>query len=119
VRDFFHLILSAACLRPTATGPAWLRASKWKHLLSTQLPEKSGPQYRFAGPRLKTVEPTIGLAIRPQRPQGIQQAMQRFNEAYVKHLNTFTELGYKDDPAIVAMLTNENDLRIILGTRLR
>jgi hypothetical protein len=41
----------------------------------------------------------------------IVQAMQRFNEAYVNHLNPYTGLRYKDDPAIVAMmLTNENDL---------
>ena len=37
--------------------------------------------------------------------------MERFNEAYVNHLNRYTGLRYKDDPAIVAMLiTNENDV---------
>src|SRR5262249_8276714 len=41
----------------------------------------------------------------------IQEAMQRFNEAYVNHVNRFTGLRYKDDPGIVAMLlTNENDV---------
>ena len=41
----------------------------------------------------------------------IQEAMERFNEAYVNHLNRYTGLRYKDDPAIVAMLiTNENDV---------
>jgi hypothetical protein len=41
----------------------------------------------------------------------IQQAMQRFNEAYLNHMNAFTGLCYKDDPAIVTvMLTNENDV---------
>jgi len=41
----------------------------------------------------------------------IQQAMQRFNEAYVNHRNNYTGLRYKDEPAIAAMLiTNENDV---------
>lgn len=41
----------------------------------------------------------------------IQKAMQRFNEAYVNHGNTYTGLRYKDEPAIAAMLiTNENDV---------
>jgi Cellulase (glycosyl hydrolase family 5) len=41
----------------------------------------------------------------------VQKAMQRFNEAYVNHLNHFTGLRYKDDPAVAAMLlTNENDV---------
>ncbi|MGB6100052.1 MAG: hypothetical protein WBG44_04165 [Comamonas sp.] len=41
----------------------------------------------------------------------LQQAMRRFNEAYVTHRNAYTHLAYKDDPAIVALLiTNEDDL---------
>ena len=49
----------------------------------------------------------------------IRHAMQSFNEAYVNHLNTFTGLRYKDDPAIVAMLlTNENDLTNHFGNSL-
>jgi hypothetical protein len=49
----------------------------------------------------------------------IWQAMQRFNEAYVNHLNTFTGLRYKDDPAIAAvLLTNENDLTNHFGNAL-
>ncbi len=41
----------------------------------------------------------------------IQEAMRRFNDAYVSHLNPFTGLRYKDDPAIIAfLLTNENDV---------
>ena len=48
-----------------------------------------------------------------------QQTMQRFNEAYVNHLNPFTGLRYKDDPAIVAMLiTNENDITNHYGNAL-
>jgi hypothetical protein len=41
----------------------------------------------------------------------IQQAMKRFNEAYLGHLNRFTGLRYKDDPAIaVVLINNENDI---------
>jgi hypothetical protein len=37
--------------------------------------------------------------------------MQQFNEAYLNHVNPFTKLAYKDDPAVIALLlTNENDL---------
>jgi hypothetical protein len=49
----------------------------------------------------------------------IQQAMQRFNDAYVNHVNRFTGLRYKDDPGIVAMLlTNENDVTNHFGNDL-
>jgi hypothetical protein len=41
----------------------------------------------------------------------IQQAMERFNEAYLDHLNAYTRMRYKEDPAVIAsLLTNENDL---------
>ncbi len=41
----------------------------------------------------------------------IKDAMKRFNRSYVTHVNPYTELAYKDDPAIMAMLiTNENDI---------
>lgn len=43
--------------------------------------------------------------------ESIQRQMQKFNEAYLNHINTFTKLAYKDDPAVIAVLvTNENDL---------
>ncbi|MCZ2105592.1 MAG: hypothetical protein OZ923_01360 [Comamonadaceae bacterium] len=49
----------------------------------------------------------------------MQQAMRRFNEAYVTHRNAYTGLAYKDDPAIVAMLvTNENDITHHFGNKL-
>lgn len=49
----------------------------------------------------------------------IQAAMQRFNEAYVNHFNSFTGLRYKDDPAVVTMmLTNENDITHHFANRL-
>jgi hypothetical protein len=41
----------------------------------------------------------------------IRRAMQRFNEAYLGHVNVHTRLAYKDDPAVAAVLvTNENDV---------
>lgn len=41
----------------------------------------------------------------------LQQAMKRFAEDYLTHVNAFTGLAYKDDPAIAAVLiTNENDI---------
>ncbi|MDH3347178.1 MAG: cellulase family glycosylhydrolase [Desulfobulbaceae bacterium] len=49
----------------------------------------------------------------------IQQAMKRFNEAYVTHMNSYTGNCYKDEPAIAAMLiTNENDLTNHFGNAL-
>lgn len=49
----------------------------------------------------------------------IQEAMKRFNEAYVNHLNVHTGTRYKDEPAIVAMLiTNENDVTHHFGNAL-
>jgi hypothetical protein len=49
----------------------------------------------------------------------IQQAMQNFNNAYVDHLNKFTGLRYREDPAIVVMLlTNENDVTHHFGNAL-
>ena len=43
--------------------------------------------------------------------ESIQKQMQRFNEAYLTHVNAYTKLAFKDDPAVFAMLvTNENDL---------
>jgi hypothetical protein len=49
----------------------------------------------------------------------IQKAMQRFNGAFVNHLNPFTGHRYAEDPGIVAMLiTNENDVTNHFGNRL-
>lgn len=40
----------------------------------------------------------------------IEAAMQKFNEAYLTHINPYTGLAYKDEPAIATILiTNEND----------
>jgi hypothetical protein len=49
----------------------------------------------------------------------MQQAMKRFAEAYVSHVNPHTGLAYKDDPAIAALLiTNENDITHHFGNAL-
>lgn len=48
----------------------------------------------------------------------IQKLMMDFNEKYLSHLNSYTGLTYRDDPAIMAVLvTNENDLTHHLGNR--
>lgn len=49
----------------------------------------------------------------------IQQAMKRFAAAYLTHVNPYTGLAYKDDPAIAAVLiTNENDVTQHFGNSL-
>lgn len=49
----------------------------------------------------------------------IQKAMRTFNEAYLNHVNHYTKISYKDEPAIVAVLiTNENDLTHHYGNAL-
>lgn len=51
--------------------------------------------------------------------ESIQKQMQKFNEAYLTHVNPFTNLAYKDDPAVMALLvTNENDLTQHFGNAL-
>lgn len=49
----------------------------------------------------------------------IQRAMQRFNDAFLNHVNRYTGRRYKDDPGIAAMLiTNENDVTLHFGNAL-
>jgi len=49
----------------------------------------------------------------------IQQAMKRFNEAYLNHSNSYTGVDYKNEPAIMALLiTNENDITHHFGNAL-
>lgn len=49
----------------------------------------------------------------------IQRQMQAFNAAYLTHVNGFTGIAYKDDPAVIALLlTNENDLSQHFGNAL-
>jgi hypothetical protein len=56
-------------------------------------------------------QPTADLKGYSYLNPSVQEAMQRFNEAFLNHRNHFTGLRYKDDPGIVSvLLTNENDL---------
>jgi hypothetical protein len=49
----------------------------------------------------------------------IQDRIKEFNKAYLNHVNPYTSLAYKDDPAIIGMLiTNENDLANHYGNAL-
>jgi len=49
----------------------------------------------------------------------IEALMQRFAEQYLTHLNRYTGLAYKDDPALAGVLiTNENDLSGHFGSLL-
>lgn len=46
----------------------------------------------------------------------IEQLMKDFNAKYLGHVNRYTNLAYKDDPAIMGLLvTNENDLTCHFG----
>lgn len=41
----------------------------------------------------------------------VRRLMKEFNAAYLNHVNPYTRLAYKDDPAVMGLLiTNENDL---------
>jgi len=49
----------------------------------------------------------------------IQQAMRQFSADYLNHINVYTKIAYKDDPAIAAILiTNENDITNHFGNSL-
>ncbi len=49
----------------------------------------------------------------------VMNAMKRFNEDYLTHVNRFTGIAYKDEPAVMGMLlTNENDITHHFGNAL-
>ena len=49
----------------------------------------------------------------------IKNAMKKFSADYLNHLNRYTQLKYKDDAAVIAVLiTNENDITHHFGTAL-
>jgi len=49
----------------------------------------------------------------------IEQAMREFNDAYLGHVNAYTRVALKDEPAVAAVLiTNENDLTQHYGNAL-
>ena len=64
-------------------------------------------------------KPTAGLEGYNYVNRSIQEAMERFDDAFLSHLNPYTGLRYKDDPAIIAVLvTNENDVTHHFGNAL-
>ena len=49
----------------------------------------------------------------------IEELMQQFNEKYLSHVNKYTGVAYRDEPAIMGLLiTNENDLTGHFGNRM-
>lgn len=51
--------------------------------------------------------------------QSIRARMLEFQNAYLSHVNAFTGMAYRDDPAIIAVLiTNENDMTHHFGNAL-
>lgn len=49
----------------------------------------------------------------------IQALMRAFNKAYLSHFNPYTQLAYKEDPAVISLLlTNENDISHHFGNAL-
>lgn len=51
--------------------------------------------------------------------RSVREQMKAFNSAYLSHVNEYTGIAYKDDPAVVALLlTNENDLSHHFGNAL-
>jgi hypothetical protein len=51
--------------------------------------------------------------------ESIQQRMMDFNQSYLSHINQFTDISYKDEPAIVStLIINENDLTRHFANRL-
>ena len=85
---------------------------------------EDGRQFKFADgidgfSEISKGKPTANLTGYNYVNMSIERAMQRFNEAYLDHRNTFNGLAYKDDPGIVALLlTNENDVTHHFGNAL-
>ncbi len=53
-----------------------------------------------------------------QYDPGLQKLMAEFEQKYLSHVNTYTKLAYKDDPAIAfVLITNENDITHHYGVR--
>lgn len=49
----------------------------------------------------------------------IKRRMMEFNESYLNHINDYTGVAYKDEPAIInMMITNENDVTHHFGNNL-
>jgi Cellulase (glycosyl hydrolase family 5) len=53
-----------------------------------------------------------------QYDPGLQNLMVEFQEKYLSHVNRYTGLAYKDDPAVAfVLITNENDITCHFGVR--
>jgi hypothetical protein len=51
--------------------------------------------------------------------ESVQVLMKAFNQAYLSHVNEYTQLALKEDPAVISLLiTNENDLSFHFGNAL-
>ncbi|MFJ4349124.1 glycosyl hydrolase family 5 [Pseudomonas sp. NPDC089401] len=73
----------------------------------------------YAFDELAKGEPYTGIKGYAYVNVTLQQAMKRFAEQYLTHVNSFTGLAYKDDPGIAAvLLTNENDVTQHFGNAL-
>ncbi|APW63790.1 hypothetical protein [Paludisphaera borealis] len=49
----------------------------------------------------------------------VQRLMKEFQNQYLSHVNPYTKMAYKDDPAVIGvLLTNENDLAHHFGNRM-
>jgi hypothetical protein len=83
-----------------------------------------GRQFKFADgidgfSEISKGKPTADLKGYNYVNMSIEHAMQRFNDGYLTHRNTFTGVAYKDDPGIAALLlTNENDITYHFGNAL-
>lgn len=69
----------------------------------------------IADPSRKTADPRGYMYVN----DSLKARAKEFAEAYLTHVNQYTGIAYKDDPAIVAVLiTNENDLTHHFGNAL-
>ncbi len=75
--------------------------------------DEIGPGFAEMDRRGKGAAEAKGFCYFNQR---IEELMREFNQKYLDHVNRYTELAYKDDPAVMGiLLTNENDLTCHFG----
>ena len=80
-----------------------------------QIEARDHPQFG-AAELLKTKNNLVGFCY--YNPD-VQRLMKEFQHQYLSHVNPYTKLAYKDDPAVVGVLvTNENDLVHHFGNRM-
>ena len=72
---------------------------------------------RLAGPGRDRPREEQLLRVQLRQPE-LMDLMKEFQHQYLSHVNRYTGLAYKDDPAVVGVLiTNENDLTFHFGWR--